>query len=224
MKKAKHNIDDLLKVVSPDILEAYQSRSSLTLSEVNEEYKIFCRRNNTGDLKLGILISAAIILFGFSFVTVLAFGPNNLSLALFLVVVLTVIWISFPISKQQEEHSVTLAGYEKFLVDFRQTLNELNPTLETVNYYTEESVREVLIHLMMRTILAERGFNDVCSRRHLFTTERIVSCGNEEIERRALYEKTKRATEKFGLAFSNREISSDAEKDIAKRGGGVYVD
>lgn len=208
-KMKTHEIDDLLNDVSPSLIAEYEAKNlnGTTLRAVNEEYKIFCKKD--GSFKLGLLIPTAMILLGVSLASALAFGPNNSAPALLLVVFLVVVWISYPASKQQEEHLATLASYEKFLGEFREAVRALSHSNGWVSY-TEDWIHEALIYLASQLLDAERDFKQVRMRENVLTIV-VVACGDNEMRRCKKFGKMLMAAEKFGLTFNKREIFAEAK-------------
>lgn len=217
----KNGIDDLLKVVSPELVASYEAKNSdgWTLRRINEEYKAATQQtgmNYFGWAKLAIAsFFVGAILDGYLqlFTDVPTYVAN---ISFFVVVAPAYLYFMFPARWKFVKDNETRYRCEPILRDFKQAVEALNPLREACVGYNEQFIRYVLFTLAVELLDAEAQFKKERMSENAETLN-VLHYGNGEIKCREQLEATIGAAEKFDLVFRKGDLFAEAGRHIWQR-------
>lgn len=215
----KNGIDDLLKVVSPELVTGYVARNftaGSSLHAVNEEYKAASQRKGI-DYWFKLTMFSCLVGFVLGMYLLYRGLPTYIALlSLFAMTIppfLCLTWVGRKFEKDRE----TRYRCEPILRDFNQAVEALRPVEDVLaaffyiaHSYSESTVKHVLTVLAATLLDAEEKFKKERMREKA-STDSVVASGLDELKRRKLYESTIKAAERFGIGFKEKELFRDAE-------------
>lgn len=218
----KNEIDDLLRVVSPELIKGYEAKNldGKSLSDVNEEY-------NAVTQLTGMDFIDWIKLIGFSMLiaTVLAFYllykgvPVYIGVIAIVALVLPIeLYLLFPVRWKFEKDRATRYRCEPILRDFKQAVEASNPfrTTKQTFPYTADSVWGILVLLAIHVLEAKEKFLAECKAENP-TIKRVQNCIVVEQGSRCMFNSAFEASSKFGLDFSKERVYQAAQDELANQ-------
>lgn len=214
----KNGIDDLLQVVSPELIAGYVARNftaGSSLHAVNEEYKVARQQNATDILNLQFLVIWSAFV-GLILCTYLAFWADvPFDIAFISMVAITApafMYSVYPVWLESKDRE-TRYRCEPILRDFKQAVEALNMPLTRMEEYNEISVREILISLAVLLLRAETSFKQIRMKENIPTCN-VISYGETEEAWRKHFEVALSAATKFGLVFNKADLFRSAKAEI----------
>ena len=218
-------IDDLLKIVSPELLKGYETinlnngeQGTVTLKQTNEEYKKAMKSQHDIPFKQLWLLRFGLIAGLLLLVASVSYGQELLCIFVESVVAVVVsFWLGKSSNKKLRNARGTVDRTKTILEDFRRSVETLrNPNGATDREYTAKSVRDNFFTHAVRILDGEKKLDIILKQkeRRVFDLRHICNWTYEAQEK---FEKATWAAEKFGLKFSRRELFAEATKYLERQ-------
>jgi hypothetical protein len=211
------NIDDLLKVVSPSLIEGYEKKNNVKLTEANEEYKTISDKNPTAILIKWLKIQGIMGLVALIVAMVIIIHFNQPFLGIAAMVVLCVpflLYFKFVVGKKLLKISEITARCAPILEEFKETVEGLYPSGRS-HQYNEEDTHDELVFCAVQILDAEMKFDVV-----RVQTERmlhdIMHLGNFIEKWSEKLDETMQNNSKFGIEAKRTELFAEARKHIER--------
>lgn len=224
MKTKTDEIDDLLKVVSPELIAGWEAKNldGKTLKEVNELYLSSSKDSMTifrNVMILGMFVAvSSSVAFIISLTVYLGEATWYMQFAPFVAIFVIFIWYVFYISKKETTKAENASKCRVILDDFRNAVEALSP-LETnsqVIEHTPDSVWGTLFSFAIQKIEAKNSFFKACKEENP-SQDRIQKAIDREKDCLRLFNIVFARSEKFNLNFSKSRIFKAAQEEIDQR-------
>lgn len=217
----KNGIDDLLKVVSPELIAGYEvmNLGGKTLKSIYEEYDASQSGIKKYELSTVAAMAFAIISVFAVFAAFLFFGFDPLfAIVSALIVAVASMGLLFrPKFKKLMKYQLLRNDYHYILEDFKEAVEALSPFGGTImmHSYTNDSVWGTLFLLAVRTLEAGSEFNVACSMKASITNVQKTIEWEQDCRKR--FNDMFEASTKFGLDFTKARIYQAAQDEIDQR-------
>lgn len=209
----KNGIDDLLKVVSPELIKGYEAKNldGKTLKEVNDEYELAGKRVDN--------IPRYTIL-AYIFTLLMIPGARLLESGLIPVVLIVFVMLLIAhFSDKRISKFLRVVRINRLVLDtFQQSVDELNQlgVNKEMPVSTSDSVWASLFFLAIRVLEAKSEFLAECKSENprMEHVQKIIAW---EQDCRRRFNLVFVATTKFGLNFSKERIYKAAQDEIDSR-------
>lgn len=221
------SIDDLLALVSPDLVRKYEEinlkgyddfdpPSGETMKMVNEEYKISKTLASRANRESCKLFSAAIVFMIIGAISVL-FTKLTIVSSTFLLIGALFMWRSNRWNNVTSKAEGSGNNNARPLKDFRIVIGALkSPVGRTMDEYTEKSVRDNFVTHAVRILDTERSFDEVRLQKKRMTYN-ILHYGNCLEKFQADFQTASIILKaKFGLEFDNTDLFAEAKQHLSR--------
>lgn len=210
----KNGIDDLLKIVSPELVTGYTARNftaGSSLHAVNEEYKAAVQSPKMDFfdwLKL-VGFSSVVGMLLLLFLLYKNVPAYIADLSMLGIIAPAYLYFLFPATRKFRKDRETLDWCAPILLEFRQAVEAINPDDERNVQITEGGVRFVLANLANRKYDAEVRYKEACQRG--VSVQEIIPVASSLIESEEQFVAALVGARMLGLAVNTADLFRSAK-------------